>query len=53
MNNVRDINNFKKYFTNYWYGEWLLINEKMILIMGLMKTNKRLVISIFCKNVVK
>ena len=22
-------------FTNYWCGEWLLINEKMILMVGL------------------
>ena len=30
-NNVRDTKNF----TNCWYGEWLLVNEKMILIVGL------------------
>ena len=31
MNNVRDIN----YFTNYWHGEWLLVNEKVILMVSL------------------
>ena len=24
-----------KKFTNYWYGEWLLVNKKIILIVGL------------------
>ena len=23
------------FFTNDWYGEWLLINEKVILMVGL------------------
>ena len=31
MNNTRDTN----YFSNYWCDEWLLVNEKMILMMGL------------------
>ena len=35
MNNDRDRNYFTKNFTNYWCGEWLLVNEKMILMVGL------------------
>ena len=35
MNNTRDTNYFIKNFANYWYGERLLVNEKMILIVGL------------------
>ena len=35
MNNIRDINYFTKKFTNYWYCDWLLINEKVILMMSL------------------
>ena len=34
-NNVRDINYFTKKFTNCWCGQWLLVNEKVILIMSL------------------
>ena len=34
-NNARGIIFFTKYFINYWCGEWLLINEKIILIVGL------------------
>ena len=34
-NNVRDINYFTKNFTNCWCGEWLLVNEKVILIVDL------------------
>ena len=37
MNNVRDINFFTKNFTNYWYSEWLLVNENIILIVSLDK----------------
>ena len=33
--NARDTNFFTKNFTNCWYGEWLLVNEKMILMMDL------------------
>ena len=36
-NNFRDTNYFTKKFTNCWYGKWLLINEKMILMVGLNK----------------
>ena len=32
-NNARDTN----YFTNCWYGKWLLVNEKVILTVGLNK----------------
>lgn len=35
MNNVRDTNYFIKKITNYWCGEWLLVNKKVILIIGL------------------
>ena len=35
MNNVRDINYFATNFTNYWCDEWLLVNEKVILMVGL------------------
>ena len=34
-NNTRDTNYFIKKCTNYWCGEWLLINEKVILMVGL------------------
>ena len=34
-NNVIDIGYFTKKYTNYWYSEWLLINENVILMMGL------------------
>ena len=30
-NNARDTNSF----TNYWIGKWLLVNEKVILMMSL------------------
>ena len=36
-NNVRDTNYFTKKFTNCWCGEWLLVNEKVILMVGLDK----------------
>ena len=36
-NNTRDTNYFTKKFTNYWYGKWLLVNEKVILMVGLDK----------------
>ena len=32
-NNARDT----IFFTNCWYGEWLLVNENVILMMGLDK----------------
>ena len=35
LNNARDTNYFTKKFTNCWCGQWLLVNEKVILIMGL------------------
>ena len=34
-NNTRNTNYFTKKFTNCWCSEWLLVNEKVILIMGL------------------
>ena len=34
-NNVRDTNDFTKFFTNGWYDEWLLVNEKVILMVSL------------------
>ena len=34
-NNTRNTNYFTKNFTNYWYDEWLLVNENVILMMGL------------------
>ena len=34
MNNVRDINYFTKKFTNSWCDEWLLENEKVILMVS-------------------
>ena len=34
-NNARDTNSFTKFFTNDWRGEWLLVNEKVILVVGL------------------
>ena len=34
-NNNRNTNYFIKYFTNYWYGKWLLVNEKVILMVDL------------------
>ena len=35
MNNAGDINFFTKNFTNCWCGERLLVNEKVLLIVGL------------------
>ena len=34
-NNVIHTNYFIKFFINSWFGEWLLINEKVILMMDL------------------
>ena len=34
-NNAKDTNYFTKYFTNCWCDEWLLVNEKVILIVDL------------------
>ena len=34
-NNARNTNFFTKNFTNCWYGEWLLVNEKVILMTSL------------------
>ena len=34
-NNIRDTNFFIINFTNCWCGEWLLINEKVMLMVGL------------------
>ena len=33
--NTRDTIFFTKFFTNYWCDEELLVNEKMILMVGL------------------
>ena len=35
MNNARDTNYFTIFFTNNWCGKWLLINEKVIIIIVL------------------
>ena len=35
MSKARDTNFFTKNFTNCWCGEWLLINEKVMLMMDL------------------
>ena len=36
MNNTRDTNYFtKKKITSCWCGDWLLVNEKVILMVGL------------------
>ena len=35
MNNAKDTNYFTNFFTNCWYDEWLLVNEKVILMVGL------------------
>ena len=35
--NSRDTNYFTKKFTNCWYGEWLLVNKKVILMVDLDK----------------
>ena len=35
--NTRDTIFFTKTFINYWYNEWLLINKKMMLLVGLDK----------------
>ena len=34
-NIARNTNYFIKKFTNYWYGEWLLVNKKVILMLNL------------------
>ena len=34
-NNARDTNFFYNIFTNCWYGEWLLVNEKVMLMVSL------------------
>ena len=44
---------FTEKFTNSWCGEWLLVNEKMLLMVGLDETNKKLITSIVYKNIVK
>ena len=53
MNNIRDTNYFTKKLINYWYDDWLLINEKVILMIGLNKISKRLITLIFYKNIIK
>ena len=53
MNNTRDTNYFTKKLINCWYDDWLLINEKVILMIGLNKISKRLVTLIFYKNIIK
>ena len=53
MNNIKDTNYFTKKITNCWYDDWLLINEKVILMVGLDKTNKKLTTSTFSKNIIK
>ena len=35
MNNTRDTNYYIKFFTKYWCGKWLLVNENVILMVGL------------------
>ena len=35
INNPKDTNYFTKNFTNCWCGEWLLVNEKVILMVSL------------------
>ena len=35
MNNDRDTKYFTNFFINCWYSEWLLVNEKVILMVGL------------------
>ena len=35
FNNVRDTNILTKIFTNCWCDEWLLVNEKVILMVSL------------------
>ena len=35
MNNAKNTNYFIKKFTNCWCNEWLLVNEKVILIVDL------------------
>ena len=34
-NNTRNTNYFTNFFTNFWCGEWLLVNEKLILVVDL------------------
>ena len=34
-NNASDTNYFTKKFINYWCDKWLLVNEKVILMVGL------------------
>ena len=34
MNNTKDTNFFTKKFTNCWCGELLVVNEKVMLMMG-------------------
>ena len=53
MNNTRDTNYFTKKLINCWYDDWLLINEKVLLMIGLNKISKRLVTLIFYKNIIK
>ena len=36
-NNARDTIFFTINFTNYWCGDWLLVNEKIMLMVGLDK----------------
>ena len=40
MNNAKNTNYFTKFFTNYWCGEWLLVNKKVILMMSLDENQK-------------
>ena len=35
LNNAKNTNFFTKFFINYWCGKWLLVNKKVILIVGL------------------
>ena len=37
LNNAKDINYFTNNCTICWYDEWLLVNKKIILIVGLDK----------------
>ena len=53
MNNTRNTNYFTKKLINCWYDDWLLVNEKVILMIILNKISKRLATLIFYKNIIK
>ena len=35
LSNAREIKIFTKNFTNCWYDKWLLVNERMMLMVGI------------------